>query len=221
MTAIAALIAASDLPGSGDCEARVEMWGQPALLASSAGYIAAGLFVLWWARGNRQFWLLAAGLVLAGLGSMDYHGPAIGPEPQLHDGSLALALIAALNIDLTHLQIRPRMRRWGLLALTATALLAIGVFPGWSPALAAVAAVGLVGAELAVYRRRLRTPRPALWAGLGCLAVGVLVFSLSRTGGPLCDPQSLLQGHAVWHVLTAAALALWAVTALPERKEPV
>jgi hypothetical protein len=25
----------------------------------------------------------------------------------------------------------------------------------------------------------------------------------SRTGGFLCDPDSLLQGHAVWHLLCA------------------
>lgn len=53
----------------------------------------------------------------------------------------------------------------------------------------------------------------SLWAAVAALAVGVVVFVLSRTGGPWCVPDSLLQGHAVWHLLTALALALWAVNA--------
>jgi len=81
---------------------------------------------------------------------------------------------------------------------------------------AAVAAVALVIAEVLVYRRGLRVRSTALYAGLAALAIGAVVFALSRTGGPLCEPDSLFQGHALWHVLTATALALWAVTALPE-----
>ena len=34
-----------------------------------------------------------------------------------------------------------------------------------------------------------------------------LLHTLSRTGGPLCSCRSPLQGHAVFHVLAAAALA--------------
>lgn len=37
------------------------------------------------------------------------------------------------------------------------------------------------------------------------VAAGVL-HALSRTGGPLCSCNSRLQGHAVFHVLAAAAL---------------
>jgi hypothetical protein len=42
-------------------------------------------------------------------------------------------------------------------------------------------------------------------AGLAIAAVAL--HSLSRTGGPLCSCHSPLQGHAVFHVLAAAALA--------------
>ncbi len=215
-------------PGSGDCEARLDTWGQPVLLTSSVAYLVAALVVLWWARRHDsrttpvppvQIWLYAAGLVAAGLGSMDYHGPALGRQPLLHDGGLALALVAALSIDLTALRLWRPARSWGLLGLTVAAFVVIALVPPVSPALAGVAALGLIAAELAVYRRGLRRTGPALFAGLACLAVGGLIFSLSRTGGPWCDPTSPLQGHAVWHVLTAAALALWAVSALPDRKD--
>lgn len=214
-----------DLPGSGDCEARIETWGQPVLLASSAAYIITALFVLWWASrhnsrsapvGRAQVFAYAAGLIAAGLGSMDYHGPALGPEPLLHDAGLAVALVAAVSIDLTQLGVWRPARSWGLIGLTLAAVAVIAIVPTISPALAGVAAVGLVIAEVAVYRRGIRTVGKPLFAGLACLALGSVVFALSRTGGPLCDPESPFQGHALWHALTAAALGLWLVTALPD-----
>jgi len=48
------------------------------------------------------------------------------------------------------------------------------------------------------------------------LVSGAVVFALSRTGGPLCRPESLLQGHALWHLATAGALAAWGISALPD-----
>jgi hypothetical protein len=33
------------------------------------------------------------------------------------------------------------------------------------------------------------------------------VWIPSHTGGLLCDPDSLLQGHAAWHLLDAGAVA--------------
>jgi len=54
--------------------------------------------------------------------------------------------------------------------------------------------------------------RPQLGAVLkpmALMAVAVTVFAVSRTGGPLCHPESLLQGHAFWHGLSAAALWVW------------
>ena len=41
--------------------------------------------------------------------------------------------------------------------------------------------------------------------GLGVAAIGL--HTLSRTGGPLCSCHNRLQGHAVFHLLAAAALA--------------
>jgi len=77
--------------------------------------------------------------------------------------------------------------------------------------------VGVLGAAaLATEAVALRSGHPLAPAALaaGALALGGLVHGLSRTGGPLCRPKSLLQGHAAWHVLSAAALAAWARGAL-------
>lgn len=46
-------------------------------------------------------------------------------------------------------------------------------------------------------------PRP-LAVALG--AAAVVLHSLSRTGGPLCSCNSRVQGHAVFHVIAAAAI---------------
>ena len=63
-----------------------------------------------------------------------------------------------------------------------------------------------VTVPLAWRRRSLRwPPTAALIAGAAAIVVNVL----TRTGAPLCRPESLLQGHAAWHVLTAIAIALW------------
>lgn len=64
---------------------------------------------------------------------------------------------------------------------------------------------------------RRRPPTLTLVAGAAAIAVNLL----SRTGAPLCRPDSLLQGHAAWHVLTALALATWfRPRRAPERSRP-
>ena len=60
----------------------------------------------------------------------------------------------------------------------------------------------------AVTWKRGALPRPPV-AALAALGAGVAVNLLTRTGAPLCRPDSLVQGHAAWHVLTAAAAAAW------------
>jgi hypothetical protein len=63
-----------------------------------------------------------------------------------------------------------------------------------------------VAAPLSWLRRAPRRP-PA--AALVVGAAAIVVNLLTRTGAPLCQPDSVLQGHAAWHILTATAIALW------------
>jgi hypothetical protein len=75
------------------------------------------------------------------------------------------------------------------------------------------AVVGLVAwHEVArrVRRARLAPPgRAAYRAALAATGAGLACWWAGRTAGPWCDPDSLLQGHAAWHVLGAVALAAW------------
>jgi hypothetical protein len=66
-----------------------------------------------------------------------------------------------------------------------------------------------------VGRDRLTPGRRAAYrTAVAATAAGAACWWLGRTGDPLCDPDSLVQGHAAWHLLTAAALACWAAAAL-------
>lgn len=55
-----------------------------------------------------------------------------------------------------------------------------------------------------------RSPSRRLPVAAGLGAVAATVHGVTRTGGSACRPDSLLQGHAAWHLLSATALALWA-----------
>jgi hypothetical protein len=56
--------------------------------------------------------------------------------------------------------------------------------------------------------------RVAYRAALTAAAAGAACWWLGRTQSPWCDPDSLLQGHAAWHLLGATALACWAAATL-------
>jgi hypothetical protein len=210
----------SDLPGSGDCEMHSQDWGQPVLAATSWAYVIAGIaLVVWFSRrqdiARGWAWAFAIGLILTGLGSADYHGPAWTPQPFFHDGGLALALLVALGIDITRITGATRV---GVGVAAAAGVVSAGALllsPEISPVLAGVIALALVASEAVIYRRHLRSVNWTQYTALACLAIGGVVFALSRTGAPLCSPESLLQGHGLWHILTAVALMLWAVGALP------
>ena len=65
-------------------------------------------------------------------------------------------------------------------------------------------------------RRSRLTPRGrvAYRVALAATAAGLACWWAGRTASPWCDPDRLLQPHAAWHLLGAAALAAWAVAAL-------
>lgn len=69
--------------------------------------------------------------------------------------------------------------------------------------------IALLGGTMlvAAWRRRALPLPPRLAVAL--VGAAVVVNLLTRTGAPLCRPDAVLQGHAVWHVLTAVAAAGW------------
>jgi len=214
--------------GDTDCE---ELAGglvhQPVNAATSLAYLLAGVLVAVWGVRNqrvRSSEALVYGLamVAAGIGSVDYHGPASDLARLLHDGGIAAVVLFMAVHDVA--LVRGASRRWFGVTYGICLAVTLALFAAWPDiSLAAtglVVAVAVVG-EVIIWRRRLRplggttsSRRVTYLVALAALTTGVVVNVLTRTGAPLCDPHGLWQGHGLWHVLTAVALGLWAVVAL-------
>lgn len=176
------------MPASGDCELiTAGFWGQPVNAASSLALVLVGVGLL---RHRPVLgWLASA----AGIGSFLYHGPMPPWGEWAHDTTLAGVLIGLL--------LESRV----VALLRSLTLIGVGfaVFPATAEPVTLLIAVA--GAIALVVVRPLPW-RTAVPAGLVLIAAGT-IGALSRSGGPLCSPGSLLQGHAVWHA--GAAIALW------------
>jgi len=203
--------------GASDCEEiRTGPIAQPANALSSLAYVAGGGWVA--TRGARagRPGAVAFGAVLGavGVGSVLYHGPCPPGAQQAHDSSLAAAL-GLVVLHNTAVAVRREKPVLGVVQLAAAAVAAVPVLASSRFTNPDVAVLGLAAAATEVLLvRRYRAARPSAGAAAVTLGLGVLVNVMSRTGGPLCRPKSLLQGHAAWHLLSAAALAAWARGAL-------
>jgi uncharacterized membrane protein YcjF (UPF0283 family) len=160
--------------------------------------------------------------------------PAAGDCERLGDGFLAqpvnaLSSLAYVAVG-TELMVRAwqqRSRGWSSFGLAAFGALvaAEGVgsvgFHGPGDRASHFLHDAAIGATLAfvattevvalVRRPRRRRTRRRFVAAAALLGTATVVNLVSRTGDPFCNPDSLVQGHAVWHVLTALALREWAL----------
>ncbi|MGH8926892.1 MAG: hypothetical protein ACRDWH_00955 [Acidimicrobiia bacterium] len=177
-----------------DCERILESWwGQPVNTATAFGFVGAGLLI-WLDRRD----LATAGLVaLVGVGSIAFHGPMPPGAEAIHDLSIAWILIWVLLTEMGQ-------RRWWPFGLLVGA--GLSITPTIANPVQAILTVIVIG--VVASRRQTRAARVSAMCVLG---VGALVGTLSRTGGPWCLPQSIWQGHGLWHLAAAAAVTIWAV----------
>ena len=211
---------------------------EPVSAVSSLAFVVAALVVLALARDRttgRPGPLLTVYAVLVaaiGLGSLVQHGPDPAWSDVAHDLPLlaTLVLVAAdAAADLTPLRSRPGPTTWWTwwVAAPSAALLVVVVAAPRAGDLAQ-GGVALVAVALTLARVRAtpaqahvhtdvadhphadpRLRRRAVTA-VAVLALGAVIGSLSREGGPLCVPDSPWQGHAAWHVLASVALVVLA-----------
>lgn len=194
-----------------DCErCRPGLIAQPVNTVSSLAFVVSGAALLrsgrrrdsstpaetavgWWAVG-------------AGLGSVAYHGPGTGFGRYLHDASL-LGLLGSMAVADAGVVFGRRPPAAVVAAASAVAVVAARPATSMAAQLgfgltataaeaARFAAAPASGAER--WRRRLE----GAVAGAGAVA-----HLLGRTGGPWCDPSSVVQPHALWH--GAMATAVW------------
>lgn len=221
----------ADVGRGGDfCEAaRDGAVRQPANAFSNAGFVAAGLLVAW--RAGRASALgdvlsrplataYACVVVLLGPASAAMHATqsALGGDLDL----LSMYLVASFAAGYALM----RLLRRGPVFFTQVFLLLVagcqlvGLYPHEVPVVvfAGNVAFGVLLITAITIEVRLSRRGPArtdLRWGAAALLVMVVAFAIwNASQHGLCDPRSLLQGHAVWHLLGAASayllFRLWA-----------
>jgi hypothetical protein len=212
--------------GANFCEAgRDWVVRQPANTFSNVAFVAAGLLIAWHAGGRPDLGTdrttsrprataLACIVVLLGPGSAAMHATqsALGG----HLDMLSMYLVASFAAAYATM----RWLRGGtrLLAAVFTGGLVFCETVGWWRAAVPVVmhpgnaafALLLVGAvtleALVVRRRETRARRGYAYAALATMLTAFAVWNAARSW--LCDSRSLVQGHAIWHVLCAVAAYL-------------
>ncbi len=214
--------------GGGFCEAARSGWiRQPANTWSNLAFVVAGLCVAWYATDRVRLGLTlgahpalatayAVLVVLLGPGSMAMH--ATQTDLGGHVDLLSMYLLSGFAV--AYALMRWTRRGPGTLlavfALAVAAGMLVHLRGGSVPLLGhpgnaafGVQLVTAIGLEVALLRRR--SPRQDLRFGLasiGVLAVAFAIWTTGQEGHPWCDPDTLLQHHAAWHVLCAVAAYL-------------
>jgi hypothetical protein len=211
--------------GADFCEApRSGPIRQPANTVSNLGFVVAGLLIAEHASRRQQganrglpsglATVMAAIVVLLGPASAAMHATQSWLGGQLDQ--LSMALIAAFAASYAFLRWHRGGPRWfaGAFTVAVAGAVLMGQWPGEVPvvrhpgnlafALLLLVAVGL---ELAIIRRGDVRTRPVFAAAAaGTMLVAFALWIATNAG--LCDPYSPLQGHAIWHGLSAVAAYL-------------
>lgn len=115
-----------------DCErVRESFLVQPTLAASSLALVAAGAWLLWRGRhlsGTERFAasVYAVLIALAGIGSVDFHGPQTAASQVLHDAPIAALTIWVVAVPLARvIQRRPILPHPSPKLLFSTAVVAV------------------------------------------------------------------------------------------------
>lgn len=228
--------------GATYCEAaRDGRVAQPANTFSNLGFVLAGLLVAWHAgRPDRLGDRLsrhpgvatayAGVVVLLGPASAAMHATqsAVGGQLDLLSMYLVASFAAAWALTRWTRQGRVFCTQVFLLAVAGCEL--IGLYPGEVPVVrfsgnVAFAALLLTAITLEVRLHRRGPARTDLrWgaAAVGAIVVAFVIWNFSQHGW--CDPHSLLQGHAAWHLLCAVSayllFRLWASEQDPGQPKP-
>ncbi|MEO9634123.1 ceramidase domain-containing protein [Parasphingorhabdus sp.] len=189
---------------------------QPANSISSFGYVFAGFLMILLARSRNRvsaFPPMAAGVlgmaaIIVGIGSVLLHA-TLTLWGQFFD-VLGMYLVSGFFLVSALAKWRdiPDRRAMIYYALLCGVLVAIlYALPEVRRWLFAVVLVVAICLELVLARPMRFQVRTGYYiSGLIANAVAFTIWNLDQRG-QLCEPESLLQGHAIWHLL--GAVALW------------
>lgn len=223
--------------GANFCEAARDGWvKQPANTLSNAGFVVAGLVIAWHA-GRASVARTLRGLatpyacvvVLLGPASAAMHATQSAAGGQLDLLSMYLVASFAAAYALMRWFDRGQLFFWQLFSLFVATCELVGLYDGHVPvvtyagnvAFATLLLVAVV-TEVRLWRRPGR-PRTDLRWGAGALGSILVAFAIwNATKTRWCDPHSLLQGHAAWHLLDALSayllFRLWASEGAADRQ---
>lgn len=212
--------------GIGDvfCEAsRPGYIKQPANTFSNIGFIIAGLVIAWQLSSEKfslnqnsftrtvfygAFYSCLA--VLLGPGSMALHATtaSIGGFFDMLSMYLIAAFVLAYSMQ--------RYFAWKPLQFTIvfSVTLAVCLWANFqdyeiifsffgNTAFAFFITLTIVFEGLNMFARKLRLNKAWGYTSVTSLLIAFVIWNLSRTGAPFCDPSSLVQGHGIWHLLCA------------------
>ena len=206
--------------GASFCEAaRDALVKQPANTFSNLGFVIAGLAAAWHVS-RRGSGTMSASLgtayavlvVLLGPGSAAMHASqsAIGGHLDVYSMYLLASFVMACAARLLAL---PAAGFAGLFAAslgvcTIAEFTSADVPVVMTAGNAVFALLLLTGLAMeVVLRTRGANQLDLRWgiASVATLLVAFTIWNTGKDGGPLCEPQSLLQPHAAWHLLDAVA----------------
>ncbi|MCB1246984.1 MAG: hypothetical protein KDB69_06955 [Acidimicrobiia bacterium] len=209
--------------GTTDCEARADGFLlQPVNALSSLAFAVVGIVIMGWARvvtGSERTNRIIFGVILVatGVGSFLYHGYDGAVVHLVHDITFLAALMFIVVMNGCALLARPV--RTGYIWTTFLTLL-VSIVLVVTPATTNVFTAGLVVAIVVsdvMIRRHGGIDAPRWWIAVVAMSAAVAAFVMGRTAGPLCDPGSVVQGHALWHMLSAVALGSYFAATTPVR----
>ncbi|HEU4558586.1 MAG TPA: ceramidase domain-containing protein [Longimicrobium sp.] len=215
----AAWRAASCMPDHCFCERiRDGVMRQPVNTWASLAFVAAGLWILGSDGGSRSGApslrpvhriLLGVAVILIGLGSAFYHA-TLSFAGQFVD-VFGMYLLAVFIVVYGWSRLRP-LNDGVVVALYAGINAVLAALLLWLPAVRRYAFGVLILTGLAL-EMRVRRRRPGgmegryLAAAVLVLAIGFAAWTLDITR-LVCAPESVLQGHALWHLAGAASAVL-------------
>lgn len=205
--------------GETDCEELGSgLLAQPVNAISSLSYVVVGVVIAVSAvrsgRERTNSLVFAGCLAAVGIGSVAFHGPQTSGSQVMHDLPILITALFILTHDLSVVRPRPRHQLWSFAAASVVATVISIVNPAVAPPLTGVVVAAVVIVEFVIFRRGLRPidarrERRIYVAVAAVAAVAGASWLLGRSNSPVCDPDSVVQLHGLWHVVSSGIFWLW------------
>lgn len=207
---------------------------QPVNTVSSLAYLLVGLWVLGLSTRSpgRRVELAVFGVAVAmnAAGGLAFHGVQMWGARWVHD--VAILAVLGFVVAFGAARLLGRSTPWTMAVFgagLATLGVVIAAWPATVQGISGVLAVTAGVTEVVEYRHEipalrregLTARRLARLSVLAVLGLAAAAFLVGRTDAWLCNPESTFQWHAMWHVLSAAAMGLYAYGAIEPHPSPM